>query len=112
MKPFEPSEFQKEIMGKLWAIRNNFGPNVIQLQWRMRMKSRVDRKTVLSLPIEVTKPHVNEIFIDAPEVVELFENNFIDQISRQSEEFIRIGESGISWCMNNEEIAKDAGHDK
>jgi len=108
---FEPSELQKEIMQKLWAMRNNFGPNVIKFAQRMRIRSRVDREVVLSMPFGLDGVSQDELDVDSLPVAELFQFNFIEDIPEQNEMFKRIGSPGMIWCQDNMQTNEEREND-
>lgn len=101
MTSFEPSEFQKEIMRNLWAMRDNLGPNIIQFGQRQRMRSKVDREIVLTMPFDFPGVSQEELDVDSPQIAELFEHGFIEDIPGQKELFKRIGINGEAWCQAN-----------
>ena len=102
MVTFELSCLQKVIMRKLWAIRDNFGPNIIQLAMSLRMKSRICREVIFVLPIDVEGVKKETLDINSRICMELFENNFIEKIAGQGGRFICIGCEGEKWCLQDE----------
>ena len=101
MTLFEPSEFQKEIMRNLWAMRDNLGHNVIQFAQRQRMRSKVDREMVLTMPFDFPGVSQEDLDVDSPQIAELFKFKYIEDIPDQNEMFKRIGINGETWCQAN-----------